>query len=691
MEKQYKPVPDTEELRYKGTPEKPDIKIFVSHRIDLDSETIDNPLYIPVRCGAIYDERENVSMLGDDTGDNISEKRMSFCELTVQYWAWKNVKADYYGLCHYRRYLSYKDGKMPVFTNNMSKTGLIYSPDLCTSIEQFKLNDVDLIKESIKNADVIALEPFDLKQVGCSSVYELWQKDICNFDVKVLDSILMIIENKYPYMLKFAKTYFKQSKTTFYNLFVMNKQCFDEYCEFLFGVLFELEEKIDYSHYNSEKKRIIGYIGENLLNIFLIKLKEDKKNIKYLQGIFIDKIVKQEEIFPAFHSKNNTIVFSSSDFFCPYLGAALQSLKDSSVDSQNYDIIVLEKEITEVNKNKLKSILKNSENFSLRFINVSNLVYKAKFYLPEDNPDLAEETYYTILVPWVLKNYKKAIVLDCDIIIKSDLSELYNIELGENYIAAAKEYLFQGFLNNPFINLNNSLTKYCKRELGLKNEFEYFNAGVLLMNLEAFREKFDLESLLGQISENNFRIVEQDFLNKICNGKVVNLDYRWNLMACLSDETIPQIALVPEDESKLYKEAAKSPKILHYITQKKPWKYPELEYADEWWKHARKTIYYEICVYRMVNDCAERKVRILEPAIYDLQKFAGFVRVPDTRSGARKLADKLLPIGTHRREFVKWLIPRDSLRWRFCKQIYYIIRPQYRPVKVKPNKDDTED
>ena len=96
MEKQYKPVPDIEALRYHGTPEKPDIKIFVSHRIDLDSETIDNPLYVPVRCGAVYDEREGVRMLGDDTGDNISERRMSFCELTVQYWAWKNVKADYY-------------------------------------------------------------------------------------------------------------------------------------------------------------------------------------------------------------------------------------------------------------------------------------------------------------------------------------------------------------------------------------------------------------------------------------------------------------------------------------------------------------------------------------------------------------------------------------------------------------------
>ena len=109
MEKHYKPVPDVEALRYKGTPEKPDIKIFVSHRIDLDSETIDNPLYIPVRCGAVYDERENVTMLGDDTGDNISEKRMSYCELTVLYWAWKNVDADYYGLCQDCRYLVFSD------------------------------------------------------------------------------------------------------------------------------------------------------------------------------------------------------------------------------------------------------------------------------------------------------------------------------------------------------------------------------------------------------------------------------------------------------------------------------------------------------------------------------------------------------------------------------------------------------
>ncbi len=86
---------------------KPVIKIFVSHRIDQVSETIDNPLYVNVRCGAVYDNRNPEAyghIPGDNTGDNISEKKYKYSELTVQYWAWKNQEADYYGLCHYRRY-----------------------------------------------------------------------------------------------------------------------------------------------------------------------------------------------------------------------------------------------------------------------------------------------------------------------------------------------------------------------------------------------------------------------------------------------------------------------------------------------------------------------------------------------------------------------------------------------------------
>ena len=59
----------------------------------------------------------------------------------------------------------------------------------------------------------------------------------------------------------------------------------------------------------------------------------------------------------------------------------------------------------------------------------------------------------------------------------------------------------------------------------------------------------------------------------------------------------------------------------------------------------------------------------------------------DTRTGARKLAAKMLPKGTRRREFAKLLLPKGSLRWRFCKQIYYIFKPQYRPQKENEEDD----
>ena len=78
------------------------IKIFVSHRIDIDSFQIPNPIFVNVLCGAYRPHKDN-GLIGDNTGDNISELQPYFSELTVQYWAWKNQDADYYGLCHYRR------------------------------------------------------------------------------------------------------------------------------------------------------------------------------------------------------------------------------------------------------------------------------------------------------------------------------------------------------------------------------------------------------------------------------------------------------------------------------------------------------------------------------------------------------------------------------------------------------------
>ena len=148
------------------------------------------------------------------------------------------------------------------------------------------------------------------------------------------------------------------------------------------------------------------------------------------------------------------------------------------------------------------------------------------------------------------------------------------------------------------------------------------------------------------------------------------LDTRWNHMVYVNGAISDAIARAPATAQRNYFEAKKNPFIIHYASENKPWFNPELEFADDFWEIARQTIFYESILNRMV-DKKMSCIGITAPIVID------------ARTGIRKLADRLLPIGTRRRKFAKLLIPKGSLRWRFCKQIYYIFKPQYRPAKVK--------
>ena len=88
--------------------EHPNIKFFVS--MHKESALPDLPMIYPIQVGAALADRHFDGVLHDDEGtDQISKLNKSYCEMTAQYWAWKNADADYYGFCHYRRYLSFSD------------------------------------------------------------------------------------------------------------------------------------------------------------------------------------------------------------------------------------------------------------------------------------------------------------------------------------------------------------------------------------------------------------------------------------------------------------------------------------------------------------------------------------------------------------------------------------------------------
>ena len=189
-------------------------------------------LYVPLVVGANHNRIDMENR--DNTGDNISDKNADFCELTGQYWIWKNSKADVVGLNHYRRFF-YKNGK--------------------------RLNAIQL-KRLLEKYDVIIADKFYLK----STIKEIYASSELN---DYLQECVAILQEKYP---EYANTFFEvllNNYTFPYNMFVCRKNVCDAYSEWLFDILFLLEQRIADNNLK-HVPRAYGYISENLLITWII-------------------------------------------------------------------------------------------------------------------------------------------------------------------------------------------------------------------------------------------------------------------------------------------------------------------------------------------------------------------------------------------------------------------------------------
>ena len=265
------------------------IRIFVSHRIDIESELIDNPVYVPVRCGAAFDQQNPMNIPGDDTGDNISERRMSFCEFTVQYWAWKNYDADYYGLCHYRRYLSfspvhfktdeYTMVRVPVLTPGCKKRyGLLDGVGMERLISQY-----DIVTSEY--APVARIPAFSRKQ---HAVRDLWMEQAGSFfEASSIDLLFELIDRMAPEYRQSAREYLDGSLHRGFNCFVLKKELFDRLCRFQFPIMFEVEKRLDTTGYTQTMQRTPAFLGEMMYGIFLYHVtKNETWRVKELQLVF---------------------------------------------------------------------------------------------------------------------------------------------------------------------------------------------------------------------------------------------------------------------------------------------------------------------------------------------------------------------------------------------------------------------
>lgn len=228
-------------------------------------------LYLPIHVGK--EGKSDLGYQGDNTGENISNKNSSFCELTGLFWAWKNFDCDYIGLCHYRRYFTTKS-LLTRFMSRNNKFDLI-------------LNEED-VNHLMSKYDVIVPKKRNYY------IENIWTHYQNAHEIKDLEETREIIEEMYPSYVSSFDEVMSGKTLHLYNMFVMKKKDFNRYSEWVFSILFELEKRTDISDYDAYQSRIYGFISERLFNVWLTENKElakaeitamNMENIKWVNKI----------------------------------------------------------------------------------------------------------------------------------------------------------------------------------------------------------------------------------------------------------------------------------------------------------------------------------------------------------------------------------------------------------------------
>ena len=251
------------------------------------------------------------------------------------------------------------------------------------------------------------------------------------------------------------------------------------------------------------------------------------------------------------------LFFACDDGYIPFLAVTLASIKKHRNTNRNYNITILNTGILEENKSKLVSSL-TCAGFCIEFADISASVEKISEKL-HTRDYYSKTTYYRLFIPELYPNIDKALYLDCDLVLLSDVAELYDVDLRDNLVGA---------ISDGFVKSVSRLHDYVTERIGVRRPSDYFNAGVLLMNLKEMRCSEFEKRFTELLTEVTFDVAQdQDYLNVICNGRRLTIGEEWNCMPGFSD-------------------CEGKKKLIHFNLDSKPWHKDGVEFADVFWEYA---------------------------------------------------------------------------------------------------------
>jgi len=335
---------------------------------------------------------------------------------------------------------------------------------------------------------------------------------------------------------------------------------------------------------------------------------------------------RKDIIYPIFKENAVPILFAANDSFAPYMAVAIRSILDHATPDHNYDIVVLHKDISENTMKMMQSMTENYDNASIRFFDMNQFLGDYRFYTSVAGGRLTEETYFRLFAGEIFADgYERVVYLDGDMVVMTDIAQLYEVDLDGYYLAAARDMAGIAYCHKP---LNDRL-EYREKTLGLTEPDNYFIGSPLVMNLNMLRTDYPERKLIDIASSREWQQHDQDVLNVICNGgKAKLLHAAWSVLEDYGDNHY-----LPRPLKEEWRESVQDPKIIHYGGDRKPWLWdvPRQEY---FWTAAARTPFFETIIARMVKaDGNERGLEQFSADIENLRARLGLGTVLPLRTG----------------------------------------------------------
>lgn len=627
-------------------------KIHIAVACHKPSRLPKNSMLVPVQVNSATAARR-MNMAHDDDGNNISLKNPHYCELTAQYWEWKNVEADYYGLCHYRRFLCFNvpsDAKR----NNREHIEAESIDDI--NIARFGLENEDQMRRVIEANDVIVGEYEKISKLFTPrgnqlTTYKHWTAhDRALINVKDLEKMLDILDEVNPEIGADAREYLNKDVFTGFNCFVLRKDLFNELCETEFKVLEELEKYVDLSHYSTQLSRIYGFMGEIISSSYIYHLeKSGKYNVKHVPLLYFNYTDETADPVPVQNEKAVRILFHHNDRHPELFAVTWQSFLDNVSADHIYDTVIFNNDMTPFIKNTLTKMAAQYPNVKIQYLEGERIEKEIleHWLTGYKEVKIGKKPFQEILpcpilpfLPYYLNQYSEIAVITKNTILTADPALLWDEQIPEDKIFAAPIDVNIVARVNDIYPETESDYLYTR----VRDPYNYYGISAMKVNLDRYREKYTRDQITLKCVHGSTAIPdEQEILNAEFEGCFHKISQVWNVWYETTDYLKYQLPYAPKDNYQELVKARRNPAAVTYLDDD-PFELSVNETAQLFWGTAKKTPFYEyFLAYRGLILKKEEKVPF-------------------------DITEKLFPKGSAARGFVSRVIPKDSAAFKKIKK-----------------------